>query len=125
MTTREELQARFKAFLDKNYPCCGVPGCCGEEEEAKALVDIAYEMMRPLTLVEIAERDHPGRMSAARKRMREEAREARVQENRIRAEHFRRAQEAAWEEGMLSQFEADLLGKPTPENPHSKKDAGQ
>jgi hypothetical protein len=37
---REVLVAKVKAFLDKNYSCCGVAGCCGEEEEARAIVDI-------------------------------------------------------------------------------------
>lgn len=35
-----QLHARIKAFLDKNYPCCDVAGCCGEEEEAWAILDI-------------------------------------------------------------------------------------
>lgn len=116
--TRDELVARFKAFLDKNYPCCGVPGCCGEEEEANYLADIAYELMRPLSLYEIEMRDNPERMKAMRLKMREEAKTVRREQNKLRAEHFRRAQESAFKEGMLAQFEADLFGKPGPENPY-------
>ena len=37
---RAALVAKVKAFLDKNYPCCCVAGCCGEEEEAHAIMDI-------------------------------------------------------------------------------------
>ena len=40
MSAEDKLHARIKAFLDKNYPCCDVAGCCGEEEEAWAILDI-------------------------------------------------------------------------------------
>ena len=40
MSARDELAQKVKSFLDKNYPCCGVAGCSGEEEEAHAIVDI-------------------------------------------------------------------------------------
>lgn len=36
------------------------------------------------------------------------------------AETVRAARLDAWEEGMLAQFEADLLGKPSPKNPHRR-----
>jgi len=52
MSRRAELEDMFKAFLDANYPCCEVPGCSGEAEEAKALVDMAFDFMRPLTAAE-------------------------------------------------------------------------
>jgi hypothetical protein len=40
--TEDELRlhARIKNFLDRNYPCCQHPGCCGEEEEAWAILDM-------------------------------------------------------------------------------------
>ena len=38
MTEHDELYDKVKRFLDKNYPCCGVTGCCGEEEEAAEIV---------------------------------------------------------------------------------------
>jgi hypothetical protein len=68
MSTRDELVARFKAFLDKNYPCCGVPGCCGEEEEATYLADIAYEHFRKAQEAAWDEGDEHGANFPHRKR---------------------------------------------------------
>lgn len=74
--------------------------------------------MRPMTAIEIAARERPEQIEAARARVRAGRKEAQV-------EALRAAKEAAWTEGMLEQFEADLLGKAVPTNPYRAQGAGQ
>ena len=69
--------------------------------------------MRPMTSIEVAARERPEQIEAARAKVRAARRET-------LAETVRLARVAAWEEGMLAQFEADLLGKVSPKNPHRR-----
>lgn len=89
------------------------------ESALEAATPHLIKNMRRLSLYEIEMRDNPERMNAMRRKMREEAKTARREQNKLRAEHFRRAQESAFKEGMLAQFEADLLHVPGPQNPYT------
>jgi hypothetical protein len=67
--------------------------------------------MRRMDLHEIEMRDNPERMKKARSEMRKEVRE-------IKREEIRQIREEAWKEGMLAQWEADLLSRPCEPNPY-------
>lgn len=66
------------------------------------------------SLYEIEMRDNPDPMREAIARLRHDERAA-------TQERLRATAEAAWQQGMMDQFEADLLGKARPTNPYKRK----